>query len=70
MEKKFGQAYQSLTWEKRAPASGFMKDFEGHKRDFGKSTDSSRFYEMRLSMPNVPDSENYDSEELMVKLYQ
>lgn len=70
MEKTFGQAYKSVIWEKRAPASRFMKEFEGHKRDFGKSTDPSRYYEMELSMPRAADSKHYDSEQTMVKLYE
>ena len=46
MENKFGNAYTSLSLIKKGPASRFMKDFESHKRDFGKTKDPTRYYEM------------------------
>lgn len=70
MEKHFGEAFRKVSWEKKAPASGFMKDFESRKRDFGKSTHSSEWYEMELSMPSAEDSKYYNSRETMVKLYE
>lgn len=41
MEHMFEDAYINLSWEKRGPASRLMKDFEGAKRDFGKSDDAT-----------------------------
>jgi hypothetical protein len=69
MENKFGRAYTNLNWEKRGPASRFMKDFEGHKRDFGKSTGATDYYEMSLVM-DAPDSDHYDRDDALVKLYE
>jgi hypothetical protein len=69
MEKRFGKAYTSLSWEKRGPSSRFMKEFEGHKRDFGKSNDITKYYEMELVM-NAKDSPYYDRDESLVKLYE
>ncbi|CAK1359214.1 unnamed protein product [Cercospora beticola] len=70
MEKKFGAAYTNLKWEKRGPASRLMKDFESHKRDFGKSKDAKRFYEMQLYMEDVAESKYYDEDDFMVKIYR
>ena len=69
MEKRFGTAYTCLGWEKRGPSSRFMKDFEGHKRDFGKSTDVEKYYEMELVM-SAEDSPYYDRDESLVRLYE
>lgn len=69
MEKRFGTAYTDLSWEKKGPASRFMREFEGHKRDFGKSTDSAKYYEMMLVM-DAPDSKYYDKSESLVKLFE
>lgn len=68
METKFGNAYTSLSWEKRGPASRLMKDFEGHKRDFGKSRDVRRVYELQVFMKKATDSTCYDEDEGIVKL--
>lgn len=68
MESKFGKAYMSLSWEKPGPASRLMKDFEGHKRDFGKSRDVRRVYELQLFMKQASDSAFYDEDEGIVKL--
>lgn len=70
MEKKFGDAYKSLSWEKRGPASRFMKDFENHKRDFGKSKDPTRYYEMQLLMKKAEDSKYYDEDSGIVRIYE
>lgn len=70
MEKKFGAAYISLPWQKKGPASRFMKEFEGHKRDFGKSNDPTTYYELQLVMKRVKGSKHYDSDENIVKIYQ
>lgn len=70
MESHFGDAYRSLKWEKKGPASKFMKDFESHKRDFGKSRDASRYYEMQLVMKDASESRYYDPDEGTVKVYE
>ena len=69
MEKHFGDAYKDLSWEKRGPSSRFMKEFEGHKRDFGKSSDPTNYYEMELVM-KAKDGHYYDSDDGLVKLYE
>lgn len=33
MTTKFGPKYTGVSWEKRGPASRFMKDFEVHLQD-------------------------------------
>lgn len=68
MEARFGKAYTLLSWDKRGPASRLMKDFEGHKRDFGKSQDVRRVYELQLFMKTAPDSQFYDEDEGIVRL--
>lgn len=70
MEKKFGTAYTNLKWDKRGPASRLMKDFEGHKRDFGKSKDAKRYYEMQVTLKNVPESKYYDEDDGIVKIFR
>lgn len=68
MEEKFGDDYKKLPWEKKGPASRFMKDFESNKRDFGQVSDLSRVYEMQLVMKEAPDSEYYDEDSGTVKM--
>ncbi|KAM3421123.1 hypothetical protein BST61_g1536 [Cercospora zeina] len=70
MEKKFGKSYNDLSWEKRGPASRLMKDFEGHKRDFGKLIDSSLYYEVQVYMKDAKDSKYYDEDDGIVRIYQ
>lgn len=67
MSRKFGPAFSKLKYEKRGPGSTFMKDFEEHKCDFGSSDNLDHIYEIRLVMP-VPNSENYDEDESVVKV--
>ncbi|GIZ37993.1 hypothetical protein CKM354_000142000 [Cercospora kikuchii] len=69
METKFGSAYTNLSWEKRGPASRLMKDFEGAKRDFGKSNDTSMYWELTALMRGAPDSRFYDQEDGIVNVY-
>lgn len=68
MESKFGNAYSSLPWEKRGIASRLMRGFEGHKRDFGKSRDVRRVYELQLFMKKASESAFCDEDEGIVKL--
>ena len=72
MEQKFGNSYRKLSWDKKGPRSRFMKEFEGHKRDFGKHNldDTLRYYEMPLLMKDVPESRHYDEESGLVKIYE
>lgn len=70
MERTFGAAYTSLSWEKRGPASRLMKDFEGHKRDFGKSTNVTAYYEVQVYMKDARDSKYYDEDDGIVTVTQ
>ena len=70
MGNKFGAAFTSLDWSKKGPASRFMKDFEGHKRDFGKNNDPRKKYELQLYMRGVPESAYYNDDEGLVQLYK
>lgn len=70
METESGPSYTRLSWGKRSPSGRFMKDFESHKRDFGKSNDPWKAYEMELVMPGAPKSRYYDTDESVVKLYE
>jgi hypothetical protein len=45
-----------------------MKDFEGHKRDFGKATNTP-YYEVQVNMSEAEDCENYDEDDGIVKIY-
>ncbi|EME80247.1 uncharacterized protein MYCFIDRAFT_189860 [Pseudocercospora fijiensis CIRAD86] len=69
MEQKFGTAYTDLSLETRGPTSRFMKDFEGFKRDFGKSSNPTKRYKLPLSLPGVPRSKHYDDTNSYVILY-
>ncbi len=69
MEATFGAAYTSLSWEKRGPASRLMKDFEGAKRDFGKSDDLSMYWELTANLRGASDSRYYDEDDGVVNLY-
>ena len=68
MKEKFGDAYNNLPDQKKGPASRLMMDFEGHKRDFGKSDTAGKCYEMVCLMQGVEDSDYY--EEGTVKIYE
>ncbi|CZT22028.1 related to hsp70 protein [Ramularia collo-cygni] len=68
MAGKFGPAYTNLSWEKRGPASRFMKDFEGFKRNF-KTESSTRCCEAQLFMKGLGDSHYYDADESAVKIH-
>ncbi|KAK4609911.1 Heat shock protein 12B [Fulvia fulva] len=68
MEQKFGDAYMNLSWQKRGPASRLMKDFEGHKRDFGNSQDPDKYYKMQCFMRDAEDSKYYDDDGV-VRIY-
>ncbi|EME38937.1 hypothetical protein DOTSEDRAFT_83580 [Dothistroma septosporum NZE10] len=68
METQFGDAYMNLSWQKRGPASRLMKEFEGHKRDFGNSQDPGKYYEMPCLMRDAKESKYYE-EEGIVKIY-
>ncbi|KXT08547.1 hypothetical protein AC579_10244 [Pseudocercospora musae] len=70
MEHKFKKNYTDLGWEKRGPASRMMKEFEGHKKDFGKSTNSRKVYEIPLWMKNAKGSRYYDDDEGIVRIYE
>ena len=70
MEGQFGTAYERLGWDKKGPASKFMKEFEAHKRDFGKSDDPSKYYELQLVMRDAPRSRYYDEAECTVRIYE
>ncbi|KAK5719921.1 hypothetical protein LTR15_007194 [Elasticomyces elasticus] len=70
MEKRFGDSYTRLAWDKRGPASIFMKDFESHKRDFGTPRSASDCYEMTLVMDGVQDSKYYETQTSEVKIYE
>jgi len=70
MEKQFGTAYTNVDWVKKGPGSKFMKEFEMHKRDFGKIVDKNRYYEMALVMSDIPPTRHYDPEESTVKIYE
>ncbi|KXT06267.1 hypothetical protein AC578_9157 [Pseudocercospora eumusae] len=69
MEQKFGKAYTDLSLEIRGPTSCFMKDFEGFKRDFGKSNNPAKRYKLRLSLRGVARSRNYDDRDSYVILH-
>ncbi|KAF2812375.1 actin-like ATPase domain-containing protein [Mytilinidion resinicola] len=68
MSRKFGASFDNLKFEKKGPGSRFMKDFEGHKKDFGSSDDLDQVYEINLVMPGVSYSIVYDDDECVVKL--
>ena len=65
----FGVAYTNLSWEKRGPASRLMKDFEGAKRDFGKSDDATMYWELTANMRGAQDSKYYDEDDGIVNVY-
>jgi len=69
MSKKFGHAFDNLSYEKTGPGSSFMKAFESHKRDFG-SDSLYDHYEVALVIPGAQDSVNYIEEESMVKFFE
>ncbi|KAF7189778.1 Heat shock 70 kDa protein 12B [Pseudocercospora fuligena] len=72
MDRQFGTSYANLPVEKRGPRSRFMRDFESHKRDFGKAQDihdESRYYEMELVMKDVDCPRYYDEDNGTVKIY-
>lgn len=68
MSQTFGKAFDDLKFDKKGPGSRFMIEFEGHKKDFGSSTDLNKVYEINLVMPQAEESANYDSDECVVKL--
>lgn len=61
----FGSAFRRLSYEKTAPGSKFMKEFEGFKRDFEMDKDDEQ-YEIDLVL-DAPDSRYYDESESMVR---
>ncbi len=65
MSNKFGRAFERLAFEKKAPGSKLMKEFECIKRDFESSEVAD--FEVSFVMEDVEDSENYDSVECLVK---
>ena len=68
MEDTFETSYTNLPWDKRGPASRFMKDFEGHKRDFGTPDDLSEIFVLNLVMKDAEDSDNYDTDDHTVRI--
>ncbi|EME86907.1 uncharacterized protein MYCFIDRAFT_172600 [Pseudocercospora fijiensis CIRAD86] len=71
MEHKFKKAFTELPWEKRGPASRMMKDFEAHKKDFGKSTNTRKIYEVGpLVMKNAKNPKYYDEDEGIIRIYE
>ena len=66
MSSKFGDAFDTLPFEKRGPGSKFMKQFEAHKVEFGYGGQLE--FELALLLPRVTDSEYYDAQETSVKL--
>ncbi|KAJ5176311.1 uncharacterized protein N7482_002188 [Penicillium canariense] len=66
MLKMFGEGFEKIKFEKKGPGSRFMKDFEGHKRDFGAMNHSDQTFEVELVIPGAWDSAHYDSENSMV----
>lgn len=46
-----------------------MKDFEGAKRDFGKSDDATMYWELTANMRGAVDSQYYDEDDGIVNLY-
>lgn len=70
MEEEFGPLYTDLPWETRGPGSAFMRAFEGHKMDFGTSTDLAKSYDMPLVMRRASSSWYYDDEESEVRIYE
>lgn len=68
MSRKFGAAFDNLNPDKKRPGSRFMKDFEGHKRDFGFSSKSDQKFEIELVIPGAKDSDIYDKDNSIVIL--
>jgi hypothetical protein len=67
MSARFGTDFDDLPAKKIGPGSRFMKEFESLKRDFGGSRNAQTSFEVPLVMKNVEYSDNYDTDESMVK---
>jgi hypothetical protein len=68
MSKSFGEAFDNLNPDKKRPGSRFMKEFEGHKRDFGFLSQSDQQFEIELVIPGAQDSDIYDKDNSTVRL--
>lgn len=66
MSRTFGSDFDDLPFEKKAPGSKFMKEFEMSKIDFGYGTQQE--YNISLTMRNASDGPFYDAAEATVKL--
>lgn len=71
MTAKFGHGYTSLLPMDRGPASDLMKQFENHKKNFGKEIpEPYEAYEIyKVGMSGVKESINYDEDDGTIKLY-
>lgn len=67
MEKRFGSSFINIPFENKGPGSRFMRSFETFKRDFGDSDDDG-VKEIGPINLGLEDSDDYDSDERMVKL--
>lgn len=68
MSQKFGKAFDNINPDKKRPGSRFMKEFEGHKRDFGSLSQTDQKFEVELVIPGVKDSDIYDKDNSIVKI--
>lgn len=69
MSSIFGDAFDSLEFDKVGPGSTFMKYFENSKRDFGTSKNMDDECIVYLVMPAAPHSRYYDEETSAVTIY-
>lgn len=69
MSKRFGGAFDNMNPDKKRPGSRFMKEFEGHKRDFGSLGNHQKF-DIELVIPGAKDSDIYEQDNSTVILTQ
>ncbi|RJE22726.1 hypothetical protein PHISCL_04942 [Aspergillus sclerotialis] len=68
MTETFGDAYESVPFERRGPGSRFMESFNSAKRNFTGKTQSSNTIEVGPLTMKVDSSEHYDEDERAVLL--
>jgi hypothetical protein len=68
MTKKFGAAYTSVSKQYRGPGSKFMRSFESAKRNYSGPSDTKIIEIDTLNMPDAPNSQHYDKQELVIRL--
>jgi len=61
LSERFGNAFDSLSEEKKAHGSKFMREFESVKRDYRHS--GAKSYTLPLRMDNISQSSYYDKDE-------